>query len=439
MAVDDDAGADERRARRRERAVITTLAAVQFTSIVDFMLVMPLGPQLMRRMAIDPERFGMIVSSYTLSAGLAGLVASSLVDRFDRKRAFLFLYAGFLVGTLACGLSTSYTALVAARVATGAFGGVLGGMAFAIIGDVFPEERRGRATGSLMSAFALASVVGVPFGLYLGTKFGWQWPFLLLAALGVPTFFLGMRGLPTLRGHLARQGKVDPLGELFRTMSHPNHIRAFLLVTSLMLGSFSVIPYISPYLVANVGVMELDLPWVYVAGGVLTLVAAPIIGRLADRHGKLAVYRVVAPVSMVMLLAITNLPRVGLAVAVGAVGLLMVSNAGRMIAAMAMVTASVEPSRRGGFMSANSAVQHLASGVAASVGGWILVERPDRSLAHFGRVGLFAAGFTLLSMWLAGRLRIADDPGRASPELAMVAAEEAMGDATSPIPVGEAG
>ncbi|MFO0890282.1 MAG: MFS transporter [Isosphaeraceae bacterium] len=171
---------------RGELVLLLILASVQFTSIVDFMVVMPLGPQLRRTMDLNASQFGWIVSSYTVSAGVAGLVASTFLDRFGRKRAFLSLFVGFLAGTLCCGLAGSYSGLLLARVVTGAFGGILGGMALAIVGDVFPEERRGRATGVLMSSFALASVVGVPACLAVGTRFGWHVPFLALAALGLP-------------------------------------------------------------------------------------------------------------------------------------------------------------------------------------------------------------------------------------------------------------
>ena len=424
--------------RRRERVVLLILAAVQFTSIVDFMVVMPLGPQLMRTLVITPAQFGLIVSSYTFSAGVAGLLASSLIDRFDRKAAFLSLYVGFLLGTLLCGLAPSYATLLAARVVTGAFGGVLGGMAMAIIGDVFPEERRGAATGALMSAFALASVVGVPFGLYLGTRLGWHAPFLLLAGLGTAVLVVASKGLPTLREHLKARGSArHPLVEMWATLTHPNHLRAFALVMTLMFGGFAVIPYISPYLVANVGVAEASLPLVYVAGGGLTLVAAPLIGKWADRRGKLHVYLRVAPVSAALMFAVTNLPRVPLAVAVGAVGMLMVSNAGRMIAAMAMMTASVEPARRGSFLSANSAVQHLSTGLGAFVGGQIIARTTNGTLVHFDRVGALAVASTLVSLVLAGRLRMAE-PGRATtPGLCLGAAAESMGDSSDPLPAAD--
>jgi len=396
-----------------ERAVLLTLAAVQFTSIIDFMVIMPLGPQLMRTLAISPAQFGLIVSSYTLSAGVAGVVASSVVDRFGRKSAFLGLYVGFLVGTLLCGLAPSYGLLLAARVVTGAFGGIMGGMAMAIVGDVFPEERRGRASGTLMSAFSLASVVGVPFGLFLGTRLGWHAPFLMLVALGLPILGFGLRALPPLTGHLGRT-RAGTGARLVEMYTHPNHLRAFGLVVALMFGTFLVVPFISPYLVANVGVREVDLPWIYVGGGLLSLFTSPVIGRWADRSGKLRVYRFIAPCSALMMILITNLPRAGLVVAVAAVSLLIVCNSGRMVAAMAMVTGSVEPRLRGGFMSAYSSVQHLAAGVGSFVAGLILVQGGDGTFRRYWLVGLIGAASTILSIHLAGRLRpAAGKPGPA--------------------------
>ena len=245
-------------------------------------------------------------------------------------------------------------------------------MALAIIGDAIPEERRGRATGVLMSAFALASVVGVPICIYIGTKFGWHMPFLVLAAVGLPFLMLAVRVLPPLRDHLEGRVHAHPWAQLRDTFSHANHLRAFALTFAIMFGGFSVIPYISMYLVSNVGVSEENLTWVYVAGGLLTLVGAPLIGRLADQFGKLRVYRVVATIAASLMLAITNLRPVPLFVAMAVSGTLMLSNAGRMVAGLAIVTGSVERRLRGGFMSANSAVQHLASGLGAYVGGKII-------------------------------------------------------------------
>jgi len=393
----------------RERAILMVLAAVQFTNIVDFMIVMPLGPQLMAALHINPGQFGLIVSSYTFSACVAGLLAAFVVDRFDRKAAFLSLYVGFLVGTLLCGLAPSFPTLLAARVVTGAFGGVLGGLALTIIGDVFPEERRGSATGILMSGFAVASVVGVPIGLKLGDLYDWHAPFRLLAGLGTLILPVAAWAMPSIRGHLDPGARRrSPWVDLWETISDENHLRAFALVVALMVGGFTVIPYIGTFLVTNVGVAKADLWVVYTAGGVLSFAAAPGIGKLADRFGKLRVYRIVAPAAAVLILVITNLPRLPLALTVIPVALLMAGNSGRMVVAMAMVTGCVEPRRRGSFLSVNSAVQHLAMGLGAFLGGLMLGQRADGSLTHFDRVGYLGFAATLVSLYLAGRLRAVD-------------------------------
>jgi predicted MFS family arabinose efflux permease len=402
--------AADTRIGRREMLLLLLLASVQFTSIVDFMVIMPLGPQLRRLLNINPSQFGLIVSSYTISAGIAGILASSFMDRFGRKAAFLILFTGFLAGTFLCGLVRTYQALLAARVVTGAFGGILGGMALAIVGDVFPEHKRGRATGVLMSAFALASVVGVPAGIALGNRFDWHAPFLVLAALGLPVLLTGSFLLPPLRDHLHEGPHPDPLARLVETVSHPNHVRAFALVATMMIGGFSVIPYISLYVVGNAGVREIDLPILYITGGLLTLFGAPVVGKFADRIGKLKVYRIIAGFSTLLILLITNLPRWPLVLVAAATGIFMLANAGRMVAALAMVTGSVEPQRRGGFMSANSAVQHFSTGLGSWVGSLLITgNNADASIQHFNRVGYLAVAATLVSLWLAGRVKPAGE------------------------------
>jgi predicted MFS family arabinose efflux permease len=386
----------------------------------------------MRLLEIGPARFGLIVSSYTFAAGAAGLVASSIIDRFARRTTFMVLYAGFLLGTLLCAVAPNYQSLLAARILTGAFGGILGGMAMAIIGDVFPEHRRGRATGSLMTGFSLASVAGVPLGLFLGTRYGWHVPFVILALGGLPALVLTPLALPPLDAHVGKRHS-HPMRSLVETFTHANHLKAFALIVALMVGSFAVFAYLSAYLVANVGMSEQQLPLVYIVGGGLTLFAAPVFGRLADRLGKLKLFRLIAPCSALLLLAITHLGAAPLVVAVGVFGALMVCNVGRMIPAMAMITSSVEPRRRGAFLSANSSVQHIAAGFGAYLGGLIITQSADGRLEHFGTVGWIAAGSTLLSLWLAGRVRIVDQAPVSAEELSLAAAAEAEVDAGEPI------
>lgn len=418
--------------RNRERLILFILAAVQFTTIVDFMIVMPLGPQLMRTLNIGPAEFGLIVSSYTFAAGISGLLASSIVDRFARRSTFMVLYAGFLIGTFLCAVAPTYHTLVGARIATGGFGGILGGMAMTIIGDVFPEERRGRATGSLMTGFALASVAGVPLGLLLGTNYGWHVPFIALVIAGTPLLFLTPLAMPALNHHV-HQVQAHPLKSVIETFSLPNHLNAFALTIALMIGSFTVFPYVSAYFVANVGMTEAQLPIIYVVGGALTLIASPIVGRLTDRFGKLLIYRIIAPASALLLLAITHLPRVPVAIAVAVFASLMVSNVGRMIAAMAMITGSVEPHRRGGFLSANSSVQHISCGIGAYLGGLIITQVEGGPIGNFGTVGWIAAISTGFTLWLAGRVRSSGYPPVNAEKLSLAAAAEASVDAGEPL------
>jgi len=391
----------------QERLILLVLAAVQFTSIVDFMVIMPLEPELKRTIGLTPAKFALVVSAYTFAAGLAGLVSTLFLDRFARRPTFLVLFAGFLLGTLACGIAPDYATLLAARSLTGVFGGLLGGMAMTIIGDVFPEERRGAATGALMSAFALASVAGVPIGLTLGQRYGWHTPFLILAGLCVPFFLAAARVLPRLDGHL-KDHQVEPAMDRLREIFlHANHLRAFALTSALMLSGFSVIPFIAPYLVSNVGLAESKLPLLYIAGGLVSLVGMPVIGRLADRYGKLRVYRIVVPANAALLFGMTCLPQ-GLALApvLLMMALMMLTNAGRMVPAMAMITGSVEPRLRGGFMGANSAVQHIAAGLGTTLAGSIVTQpKGGGPLEHYPTVGLIAALASLSTLWLAGRLR----------------------------------
>ncbi len=394
----------------RERLILFILIIVQFTSIVDFMVIIPLEPQLKPVFGLSPSDFGWIVSSYTFAAGIVALLTSPFMDRFGRRAAFTTLYAGFLLGTLACGLAPTYHTLLAARFITGAFGGLLGGIALAIIGDVFPEQRRGRASGALMASFALASVFGVPIGLSLGQKFGWHTPFFIIAGLGLPILFLALRVLPRLDAHRAERKPetlVDYLREMFLNR---NHQWAFALTVTMQFGGFLVVTFLSAYLVQNLKIDEHSLPYLYCLGGVMTLIGSPLIGRWADRVGKPPVYRVMAIAAAAVYLLVTHLPPVPLVVAMFTMGLLMLCNGGRMVPAMAMITSSVAPARRGSFLGAYSAVQHISAGLGSYVAGKMLTTAADKSFVGYGNIGILAAGVTLLTVWIANHLRIYEAP-----------------------------
>jgi predicted MFS family arabinose efflux permease len=387
-----------------EWLLLLVLGAVQFTNVMDFVIVMPLGPQLMRELDILPQQFGFMVSVYGFSASLAGLLAAWFIDRFDRKKALLFLYGGFTVGTLCCAAAPSYPFLVVARTLTGGFGGIMGATMLAIIGDVFPDSRRGTATGVVMSAFSVASILGVPAGLYLANLNSWATPFWVLGGLSVAVLGLTRGVLPSLRGHLGRGHSVTP----WEVLRDPNHLRAYVFMTALVMSTFMVIPYIAAYAVANVGRQETELPYIYLCGGIASLLTLTWFGRLSDRFGKLVVFRILVVLAMIPTFLLTNLPPVPLALVLVISTLFMVTTAGRMVPAMAMITACSLPRYRGSFMSINASVQHMAMGLAAQVGGLLLHKAEDGRLTGFATIGILAACAMMLSIILAGRLRPVD-------------------------------
>jgi predicted MFS family arabinose efflux permease len=404
---------------RAEWLVLLALAAVQFTHIVDFMIVMPLGPELKGQLQLDPQQFSFIVAIYGISASLASLLAARFMDRFDRKSALLTLYAGFTLGTLLCALAPNYWLLLAARAVAGAFGGVMASSVLAIVGDVFPDARRGRANGVVMSAFSVASIAGVPTGLFIANEMGWRAPFAVLAGLGVAVLLMARSVLPSMRGHLTREqskATVTPWSVLLQ----PEHVRAYLLMITLVFSSFMIMPFLADYLVSNVGIRQTQLPYIYLSGGVATLLTLPWIGRLSDRRGKLPIFRVFALLTLLPLVFLTNLPPVALGVVLLVSTVFMITTSGRMVPAMALITASAAPRYRGSFLSVNGAVQQMALGLASLLGGQLMQQTSEGQLTGYPLVGGLAMIAVLASVWLAGHLR----PAVGGEEAAVVLAAE---------------
>jgi predicted MFS family arabinose efflux permease len=383
--------------------LLYTLAAMQFTHILDFMIVMPLGPRLMEIFKITPSQFGVIVSTYTFSAGGFGLVAAWFIDRFDRKKALLWLYAGFGLGTLACALAPSFPYLVGARFVAGGFGGVASATILALIGDAIPPNRRGAAMGTLFSSFSLASIAGVPAGLYLANHLGWHAPFFLLGSLSAIILIAAGIILPSMRDHLTKS-KSKPWGDMRDILSQPNHWLAFGLTIFMTMAGFMVIPYISPYLVSNSGLSNEQLPLIYLCGGMATFFSMRWLGKLSDRIGLIKVFTVVSILAIFPILILTNLPKVSLWVALTVTTSFMILTSGRFIPGMAMVTNSVQASYRGGFMSLNSALQQFASGMAAVVSAAIIIRSDDGLLRHYSWIGILGVLSILISLVLAKRL-----------------------------------
>lgn len=402
-----------------ERTLLYTLAAIQFTHIMDFMIMMPLGASLMRVFSIDPGQFSRLVASYGLSAAGTGFLAGFVLDRFDRRPVLLVLYTGFTLATLACALAPTYELLMAARIAAGACGGVAGSIVSAMIGDAIPPERRGRATATVMAAFPLASVAGVPAGLILASWFEWHAPFFLLSAVSAIVLTVAVRTLPHVPSH---KSEAHPVRQMIDILTHGIHLRAFLLSAVLVFAGACVIPFMAPSMVANVGLPESRLWIMYLAGGACTFFTMPWFGRLADRHDKLHILAWISLVAIATVLTVTRLGPGPMVVTILATSIFFVAMSGRFAPAMAMVSNAVEARYRGGFMSVNSAIQQAASGLANLVAGLLVTRNATGQLVGYPRVGLLACGAFTLTVILAAWLRsaaphAAKTPARVTPAL----------------------
>jgi predicted MFS family arabinose efflux permease len=391
---------------RREFWLLLTLAGIQFTHILDFMIMMPLGPQLRQVFGISDAKFGLLVSAYSFAAGASGLLAAFYVDRFGRKKLLLVLYSLFALATLACGLAPTYESLMVARIAAGVFGGVLSALSQTIVGDVIPAERRGKAMGIVMSSFAISTVAGVPLGLFLAAHFNWHVPFLVIAAVSGVLVMVAWQTLPPLRGHLKAARQVSPLANLIDTVKNRDHQLALLFTFLMMFVGFVVIPYITLYTTSNGQISMQQVPYMYLFGGVATLLTARWIGRATDARGKVPMFRMLAILTMIPVMGMTLAAPLGLYGIVAISTLFFVFMSGRMIPGMAIVTSACNPSQRGTFMALNSAVQSLGMSTAAFLGGLIISRDAQGWVLHYWGNGLVGVAASLISFWLVGKLKL---------------------------------
>ncbi|HYS63668.1 MAG TPA: MFS transporter [Paraburkholderia sp.] len=413
---------------KHERRLLWLLALTQFTIIMDFMVMMPLGPQIMHAFSITPAAFATAVSAYSWCSGLSGLFAATYIDRFDRRRLLLTVYALFALSNLACALADSFALLLAARAFAGITGGVLGSVIMAIVSDVIPVQRRGAATGTIMTAFSLAAIAGVPAGVMLGAHFSWAAPFFLLVALSLIVWFAGRQLVPPLAEHLSRRqpalGEVLP--DLWRLLSNPRHLNAFALTFMMMVAHMLVIPFISPVLVANHGVAPAQLSWLYMAGGAATFFTSRRVGRFADRFGTRRVFRIAVVLSFLPVLFVTHLPDLPFYALVLFFPFFMVLLSSRMVPMQALLTTVPEPARRGAFLSANSALQALGTGCGAWIGGLMLGSSPGGQIVGYGTVGWAGVGVALLGVFWISRVQGAQSD---APGSGILAAHDAVSEA----------
>lgn len=388
-----------------QKLVISLLALTQFTVVLDFMVMSPLGDMLMKSMSLRTSQFGFAVSAYAFSAGLAGLLTAGFADKFDRKKLLLFFYVGFIAGTLFCGLTSSYPMLIAARIVTGLFGGVIGSISLAIVADLFPIEQRGRVMGFMQMGFGASQVLGIPIGLYIANLWGWQSPFLMIVGLATIVWLMIVFRMQPINRHLLIQTDRNAFQHLWHTIAKRNYRIGFMATAMLSLGGFMMMPWGSAFAINNLHVTAHQLPLLFMVSGIGSLIIMPLIGKLSDRVDKFKIFAAASAWMIVMVSIYTNLSVVPFWFVLLMNILFMVGIMSRMVPAMALNASLPEMKDRGAYMSINSSLQQIAGGVAAAIGGMIVVQKTKTSpLEHYNTLGYVIIGLTVVSVYMLYRV-----------------------------------
>jgi len=385
--------------------VILILTLTQFTVVLDFIVISPLGDLLMKTMSLSTAQFGLSVSAYAFSAGFSGLMTAGFADRFDRKKLLLFFYIGFIVGTLLCGLSQSYPMLLAARIFTGLFGGVIGSISMAIVSDLFPLEKRGRVFGFLQMGFGASQVLGIPLSLYIATVWGWQSPFLMIVGLSIIVWFLIIFKLRPVSEHLDQKTDQNAIAHLWQTLTLHKYRIGFLATAFLSLGNFMMMPWGSAYVINNLMITVQELPFIYMASGVCTLTIMPIVGKLSDRFDKFYLFAIASLILIVVIIIYANLGPVSFWIVLSMNLGLQLGFMSRTVPSIALTSALPQKKDRGAFMGINSSLQQIAGGIAAAISGMIVVQNDKFSpLEHYDSLVYVVVLLSIISVFLLLRV-----------------------------------
>ena len=388
-----------------QKFAIFILAITQFTVILDFMVMNPLGDLLMKTMNIKPSHFGIAVSAYAFSAGISGLLTAGFADKFDRKKLLLFFYIGFIVGSILCGIASSYPLLVGARIVTGLFGGVIGSISMAIIADLFDLQHRGRVMGFIQMGFSASQILGIPIGIYLANAWGWHAPFLWVAAMAIIIAFLIATKLQPLTKHLALQRDKSAINHLFHTVAKKDYRMGFLATALLSIGGFMMMPFGAAFAINNLKITQHQLPIIFMISGLSSLIIMPLVGKISDKIDKFRIFAIASCWMIIMVLIYTNLSEIPLWAVAGFNVLLMAGIMSRMIPSTALITGIPAPNDRGAFMSINSSLQQIAGGIAAAFAGIIVVQKDKFSpLEHYNTLGYIIVTISLISIFLMYRV-----------------------------------
>ncbi|WP_374029747.1 MFS transporter [Bdellovibrio bacteriovorus] len=381
-----------------QKFIIALLAFLQFTIILDFMILSPLGAFLMPALKINTSQFGTVVSAYAISSAISGFLTAGFADKFDRKRLLLFFYGGFIIGTFLCGIAPTFEFLLGARIVTGLFGGVIGSIVFAIMTDLFPLEQRGRVMGFLQTAFAASQVLGLPAGLFLTNHWGWHMPFMMIVVVSLLAGIAIVFYMKPLRGHLALQTDKKAYQHLLHTVQVPSYLFAFLATGLLSLGGFMIMPFASAFTVNNLGIHADELPLIYFVTGIASILIGPFVGKMTDTFGKYKVFVFGSFVSIVMVLIYTHLGATPLYMVMLVNTAMFIGIFSRMIPSQALMSAIPTPANRGAFMSVSSSLQSLAGGIGSIVAGAIVVQASSGEIQHFDVIGYIMCVIAVVCM-----------------------------------------
>lgn len=390
-----------------QQFVVFILAITQFSVILDFMIMSPLGDMLMKSMGLTTRQFGIAVSAYAISAGVSGLLTAGFADKFDRKKLLLFFYIGFVVGTALCGMVNTYPMLVAARIFTGIFGGVIGSISMAIITDLFDIHHRGRVLGMVQMGFAASQVLGIPVSLYVANIWGWQSPFILVAGLGAVITILIITSLKPVTKHLEVKQERDALSHLWHNLTKGNHRMAFMATCLLSLGGFMMMPFGSAFAINNLKLTNEQLPLLFMLAGIGTMIIMPLAGKLADKVDKFRMFTVASVWMMIMTVIYTSLGATPMWLVVSLYILMMAGMMGRMVPSVALVSGIPDMADRGAFMSINSSLQQIAGGFAAAVAGRIVVQHDKTSpLEHYDTLAYIMCALSAVAIFMLYRVNV---------------------------------
>ena len=388
-----------------QKLVIALLALLQFTVVLDFMILAPLGDFLMKSLEITPKGFGLVVSSYAFSAGVSGILAAGFADKFDRKKLLLFFYIGFIVGTLCCALADTYWMLLGARIFTGLFGGVISAISMTIVTDIFLVKQRGRVMGFIQMAFAASQIMGIPIGLYLANLWGWHSAFIMIVLLGIVIAGVVWLFVKPIDKHLQLQSDKGAFLHLWHAITNSSHRTAFLATAFLSVGGFMLMPFSSAYLINNIGITAEELPMVFMFTGFVSIIVMPLIGRLSDKFDKFKIFMIGSLLAVVMILVYTNLDPIPLWQMILINMVLFMGIMSRIIPSTTITMSVPDMKDRGAFMSVNSSLQQMSGGIAALCAGLIVTQTSSGSpLENYGILGVVVALIVLLCIFLMYRV-----------------------------------